>query len=237
METQNSILVSGGVQALSYQGEHVLRAYFNGEVIYTMDTTPPELTITSPEADTYVTTEEYLLQGTAIDAESGIAKVLVNGEQAEINGETWAITIPLTRGDNALEVIAYNRVGNFTKKTRNIASLVEKTSTRTGHYGQGNNYTVVYRNATQYNATVTFHIYNCYDAGTDSHGGNYINITKNGNYTTGGTMLGWNAIGWQWETPLWSWATTITLAPGETLNIMTQETVCDYTLTVTELSK
>lgn len=113
-------------------------------------------------------------------------------------------------------------------------NAVYTTWSKAGHYGMGNDFTAVYKNNTSETATVYFYIYNCYDADETSHGGNYINISKNGNpHTGGGTLLGWQALGYKGET--WTWASTIYLQPGETLNILTQDTVCDYQLTVTEV--
>ena len=88
--------------------------------VYTVgiDTTPPNLTITSPANGTTVSTPTITIAGTASD-ESGIANVTVNGILA--TGTTsWSTEVTLIEGENTITVVATDTVGNNVNKTITI---------------------------------------------------------------------------------------------------------------------
>jgi len=84
----------------------------------TLDTTPPHVTITSP-ADRFVTTDSSIcvsgivndiVVGTVNDQE---AQVRVNGSAAQVSNRTFlACDVPLTLGDNVIQAVGIDRVGN-----------------------------------------------------------------------------------------------------------------------------
>jgi hypothetical protein len=84
----------------------------------TLDTTPPLVTVTSP-VDAFTTTEESIsvagivndiVVGTVNDQD---AQVTVNGLNATVANRTFLATgVPLQMGDNLIQVIARDRVGN-----------------------------------------------------------------------------------------------------------------------------
>ncbi len=84
----------------------------------TLDTTPPHVTITSPP-DKFVTTEAALtVAGNVNDIVVGTvndeqAQVRVNGVQAQVANRTFlAMDIPLSIGENIIQAVGRDRVGN-----------------------------------------------------------------------------------------------------------------------------
>ena len=84
----------------------------------TLDTTPPRVTITSPP-DRFLTTGDHvsvagiindIVVGTVNETE---ATVKVNGRDAQVANRTFLATdVPLTLGDNVIDVLGRDRVGN-----------------------------------------------------------------------------------------------------------------------------
>jgi hypothetical protein len=84
----------------------------------TLDTTPPRLTITSP-SDRFVTTDESItVAGNVNDIVVGTvndqqAQVAVNGATAEVANRMFMATgVPLNMGDNVIQAVGRDRVGN-----------------------------------------------------------------------------------------------------------------------------
>jgi len=91
-----------------------LRGYFK----YDFDTTPPVLEVSLPEK-TYSTVLE--ISGKALDKESGIDKVTVNGVEFSLSSDgSFNTTVNLTEGVNKITVIAIDKAGNQTTKTLNV---------------------------------------------------------------------------------------------------------------------
>jgi hypothetical protein len=89
-----------------------------GSVQVTLDTTPPRVTIQSP-ADGFVTTDAAVgVSGVVNDVVVGTvndqqAQVTVNGVAASVaNRSFFAPSIPLALGDNVLQAVGRDRVGN-----------------------------------------------------------------------------------------------------------------------------
>lgn len=84
----------------------------------TLDTTPPHVTITSPP-DQFVTTDTSIsVAGNVNDIVVGTvnsqqAQVTVNGVAAQVANRTFlAVNVPLNMGNNVIQAVARDRVGN-----------------------------------------------------------------------------------------------------------------------------
>ncbi len=88
-----------------------------GSVQVTLDTTPPRVTVLSPP-EGFVTPEPAIsVNGTINDVVIGTvndaqAEVTVNGLPAEVNNRGFAVSVPLSLGDNLLQIIGRDQVGN-----------------------------------------------------------------------------------------------------------------------------
>lgn len=90
----------------------------NTSIEVTLDTTPPRVNINSP-ADKFVTTEDSVtVSGSVNDIVVGTvndeqAKVSVNGATAQVANRLFLATnIPLNLGDNVIQAVGRDRVGN-----------------------------------------------------------------------------------------------------------------------------
>jgi|GEM_PF-4900228 len=88
----------------------------NGQSIYTRycDTQPPTITVNAAPAT--VTTDRVTLTGTV----SGAASVQTISGAATIAGGSWSGSVPLTVGDNSIQVTARDVAGNATSVTVKI---------------------------------------------------------------------------------------------------------------------
>ena len=82
------------------------------------DTNSPTIIISSPSNNTTVNGSLATVSGTAMDKESGIDKVTVNGSEVSVasNG-SFSKTVNLTKGTNTITVIVIDKAGNKSTKT------------------------------------------------------------------------------------------------------------------------
>ena len=109
------------------QGLHsgVVRAYKNGilvfekQVEFSVDNTPALISITSPD---YSKTPAYIIQGKALDTESGVSKVMVNGSQALYDGFSgdFSKSLTVTEGYNTLTSTALNNAGKSSSTIKTV---------------------------------------------------------------------------------------------------------------------
>jgi M6 family metalloprotease-like protein len=79
---------------------------------FTVDTSVPIVTITSPTNDTTVSTSTIAVTGTATD-DSGVTSLTVNGNSVTIESDgSFTTTVPLTNGVNIITVVATDAAGN-----------------------------------------------------------------------------------------------------------------------------
>jgi hypothetical protein len=89
------------------------------DVLVTLDTTPPHVSISSP-ADNSTTTESTIsVSGIVNDIVVGTvnnqeAQVTVNGVSAQVANRAFSASIPLALGTNNIQAVARDRVGNST---------------------------------------------------------------------------------------------------------------------------
>ncbi len=89
-------------------------------VSVTLDTTPPQVTIDTPAAGGVTTDSVITVAGTVNDVVVGTindqdAQVAVNGVSAQVANRTYAApSVPLAPGQNVLQAVARDRVGNAT---------------------------------------------------------------------------------------------------------------------------
>jgi len=83
-----------------------------------VDTTPPKIEINSPADNSVVDTDTVHVSGMAVDDESGIEKVTVNGSEVSVasNG-SFSKTVNLTEGTNMITIIATDKAENESTKT------------------------------------------------------------------------------------------------------------------------
>jgi hypothetical protein len=94
------------------------------------DTTPPLLTILSPEPDqkgrVKSSLPEITVMGKITDDESGVNRIFVNSEECNLteNG-LFVRKIPLNKGDNILNIIAVDNQDNYTQRNLIIEHKIE----------------------------------------------------------------------------------------------------------------
>lgn len=90
----------------------------SASVAVTLDTTPPHISIDTPKGSAVTTDSAIAVSGTVNDIVVGTvndqeAQVTVNGVSAQVANRTYAVSsIPLALGQNTVQVIARDRVGN-----------------------------------------------------------------------------------------------------------------------------
>ncbi len=108
--------------------------------VVTLDTTGPDLEITSihrdgyqftfpndPDPDEALTNAPTLIvEGTVSDASSGVAQVMVNGYAATVNGDTWRLgPLPIIPRDNVIAASATDGAGNASADSITVYQDVE----------------------------------------------------------------------------------------------------------------
>ncbi|MBW2258220.1 MAG: hypothetical protein JRI25_26980 [Deltaproteobacteria bacterium] len=89
-----------------------------------LDTTPPQLSITTPPANTVIFEPLVRVAGTVDDLN---AQVRVNGLVAVVSGGPWEIDIPLAIGPNAITAVATDAAGNTSQLSRQVTRAVLTT--------------------------------------------------------------------------------------------------------------
>jgi outer membrane protein assembly factor BamB len=86
-----------------------------------IDTTPPDIQILKPKLDLnnkFITKDEFItLSGRAIDEESGIKKITINGKEVEFDDDGYfeSNSLSLNIGNNKFTIVATNNVDLSTK--------------------------------------------------------------------------------------------------------------------------
>ncbi|MDE3197388.1 MAG: hypothetical protein KGN84_13650, partial [Acidobacteriota bacterium] len=95
----------------------------------TLDTTPPHLTIDSPQSGATTTASTITVTGTANDivvgtVNSGDVQVVVNGVVAQVANRTYsAANVPLQMGANTISAVGHDRAGNGVTVTSTITRV------------------------------------------------------------------------------------------------------------------
>jgi hypothetical protein len=86
-----------------------------------VDTTPPEITILFPQNNSFTNQSKIVVRGTVKDEESGVKLLTINGEIIGIssNGD-FEKEIQLVEGENQINVVAEDNVGNQIEKSIKI---------------------------------------------------------------------------------------------------------------------
>ncbi len=84
-----------------------------------LDSTPPQVTVTSPTAGATVTSAALTVTGTASD-DTSVTGVKVNGAAATLSGNTFTANVTLSAGANTLTVVATDRAARITTVTRTV---------------------------------------------------------------------------------------------------------------------
>ncbi len=105
-----------------------------------LDTTPPHLAIVSPPAGTKTGESSITVAGMVNDIVVGTvnsqqAQVTVNGVAATVSNRSFSATVPLAVGQNAIQVVATDRVGNTTTGSVTVTRVASSAV----HIVSGNN--------------------------------------------------------------------------------------------------
>jgi len=128
----SAALVGAGSHTLTARavdvGGNEALATVQGTTSAAADTTPPEVTFTSPEEGAETADDTVVVTGTATD-ESGVERVDVrvgDGAYEPANTEdgfaTWSATVPLAPGPNVVKVRARDAYGNTATATRTVTN-------------------------------------------------------------------------------------------------------------------
>ncbi len=115
-------------------GTHTIRAlagnswgHMGDEVTVTVDTVAPVISIAAPAAGTLTTGDSIIVSGTATDATSGIASVVVNGVSATLVGSAFNALVPLALGANSITATATDVAGNTAAASRSVTRGITPT--------------------------------------------------------------------------------------------------------------
>ncbi len=94
-------------------------------MVYVLDASPPELTVTSPLDGETLTVQQVVVAGTVSDA--NLAGVTVNGVDAAVDetAHTFQLTVALADGVNTLAVAASDRVGHTAEQVITVRVVLD----------------------------------------------------------------------------------------------------------------
>ncbi|MEM3873336.1 MAG: hypothetical protein QXE05_12320, partial [Nitrososphaeria archaeon] len=85
------------------------------------DIIPPEISILQPIDNSILETDYVSVSGKAIDSQSGIDKVTVEGNEVSISPDgLFSVNVPLVEGVNRITIIVTDKAGNQATKTVNV---------------------------------------------------------------------------------------------------------------------
>lgn len=94
-------------------------------VQFTVDTVPPELSVTAPVNGLVTNKSSVTVTGTTNDVTSSPVTLTVNGEAVQVYDDgTFSTTIDLEEGENTITVIATDSAGKSTTVTRTVVKDV-----------------------------------------------------------------------------------------------------------------
>ena len=85
---------------------------------FTIDTTPPIVTINPVTSPTNITTQ--IISGSFFETGSGTKSITVNGIEATISGSTFSANVSLSKGKNSVTVTATDKAGNSASQSVSI---------------------------------------------------------------------------------------------------------------------
>ncbi|MEM7217063.1 MAG: Ig-like domain-containing protein [Pseudomonadota bacterium] len=95
----------------------------NGTYAIVLDTTPPELEISTPADGAVVTDATVSVGGTVADLESGVTSLTLNGDALELPGDgtgSFSTMLTLEPGANTVRVLAINGAGLSVERTVSV---------------------------------------------------------------------------------------------------------------------
>lgn len=110
------VTLSEGDNALLVEAEDALGNTASATVHVTLDTTPPDLEIDSPDDDSTVDEPSVVVEGTT---DAG-AWVYVNGVLASDGSSSWEAIVVLAEGGNTITVTAMDELGNSVTETVSV---------------------------------------------------------------------------------------------------------------------
>ena len=126
---QASVPLAEGLNTLTAVATNTGGAVSTASVQATLDTTPPHITIDSPQASGMTTAASVTVTGTANDivvgtVNSGDVQVSINGIVAQVANRTYAASnVPLVLGANTLQAVGRDRAGNGVTITTTITRV------------------------------------------------------------------------------------------------------------------
>ncbi len=99
----------------------------NGVNVWHYDSAAPIITVTSSTANKI--TSSYILTGTVVDADSGIASVTINGVSVALSNNNFSKAYTLSLGVNTFTIVAKDTAGNQATKTVSVTLVNDKDNT------------------------------------------------------------------------------------------------------------
>ena len=114
------ITLAEGEQTITYEATDGSGQTGTVTRMVTLDTIPPEITITAPAEGTLFGVNQVTVTGTVSDLGTGLAWVEVDGQSVAVTDGAFAITLNKPDGIYALTASAMDNAGNRTDAIRNI---------------------------------------------------------------------------------------------------------------------
>lgn len=96
------------------------------------DVTKPQVSITSPSHNSNTDIDSVSIEGSVTDNASGVQQVIVNGNRASINDNTFKVSIPLSLGLNTIAAVAIDNAGHEQKSEIIVNRLQGNAVARVG---------------------------------------------------------------------------------------------------------
>lgn len=118
------------------------------EVSFTVDTTPPELSVTSPADGTVINKNTVTVIGTTNDATSNSVKLTINGEEVNVGSDgSFTHIVTLRAGSNTITIVATDEAGKSSTITRTVnvntsAPVISAIAITPNPVNAGNTFTI-----------------------------------------------------------------------------------------------
>lgn len=114
--------LSDGSHTIKFDGsDNDGNAATQKSITITVDTTAPELNVTSPAEGSITNVAVCVVSGTTNDATSSPASLTVNGQAVTINADgSFSTEITLSEGSNTITIVATDDAGKATTVTRTV---------------------------------------------------------------------------------------------------------------------
>ncbi|MCP4662866.1 MAG: hypothetical protein GY856_46335, partial [bacterium] len=121
--TVTNIALAEGPNTIRARAEDTAGNAVEVERTVELDTRAPEVEIWDPEHGTVVPGPTLKISGRALDPH--LDRIEIDGMTAQLVGDSWEISVPLSEGENGIMVEAFDTLGNRGEATVNVARASE----------------------------------------------------------------------------------------------------------------